>query len=42
MRIGHRFTKANQIVLPHIGGGKTAVATLNAYQQALLRTDAID
>ena len=42
VRIGHRFTKSGEIVLTHIGRGKAAVATLNACQQELLRTDAID
>ncbi|MDL2356289.1 MAG: hypothetical protein QFF03_13615 [Pseudomonadota bacterium] len=37
VRIGHRYTKASEIVLTNIGGGKAAVATLNAYQQELLR-----
>jgi hypothetical protein len=41
VRIGHRFTKANEIVLTNIARGKTAVATLNAYQQELLRTNRI-
>ena len=38
VRIGHRFTKANEIVLSNIGGGKQAVATINARHQALVRT----
>jgi hypothetical protein len=42
VRIGHRFTKGSEIVLTNIGRGKAAVATLNAYQQELLRTHAID
>ncbi|MDQ2823719.1 MAG: hypothetical protein M3Y65_25645 [Pseudomonadota bacterium] len=37
VRIGHRFTKSNEIVLSHIGGGKQAVATINARHQALVR-----
>ncbi len=41
VRIGHRFTKANEIVLTNIARGKAAVATLNAYQQELLRTNRI-
>ena len=41
VRIGHRFTKASEIVLTNIGRGKKAVATLNAYQQELLRTNSI-
>lgn len=42
VRIGHRFTKANEIVLTNIAHGKAAVTTLNAYHQDLIRTDAID
>ena len=42
VRIGHRFTKSGEIVLTNIGRGKAAVATLNACQQELLRTNAID
>lgn len=38
VRIGHRFTKANEIVLTNIGGGKRAVATINARHQALVRS----
>jgi hypothetical protein len=37
VRIGHRFTKSNEIVLSHIGGGKQAVAVINARHQALVR-----
>ena len=37
VRIGHRFTKSNEIVLSHIGGGKQAVATINARHHALVR-----
>jgi hypothetical protein len=42
VRIGHRFTKANEIVLTNIARGKAAVNTLNAYHQDLIRTDVID
>jgi hypothetical protein len=42
VRVGHRFTKANEIVLTNIARGKTAVTTLNAYQQELLRTNVIN
>ena len=42
VRIGHRFTKSGEIVLTNIARGKAAVATLNSYQQALLRANAID
>ena len=41
VRIGHRFTKSSEIVLTNIARGKAAVATLNAYQQALLRGNVI-
>jgi len=42
VRIGHRFTKSGEIVLTNIARGKAAVATLNGYQQALLRANVID
>lgn len=41
VRIGHRFTKASEIVLTDIGGGKQAVATLNACQQRLIRNEVL-
>ncbi|MES2151551.1 MAG: hypothetical protein V4508_17375 [Pseudomonadota bacterium] len=41
VRIGHRFTKASEIVLTDIGGGKDAVSTLNTYQQQLIRSESI-
>lgn len=37
VRIGHRFTKSNEIVLTHIGGGKQAVGVINARHQAVVR-----
>ncbi|WP_426103682.1 hypothetical protein [Massilia sp. TSP1-1-2] len=37
IRIGHRFTKASEIRLTNIAGGKDAVGTLNAKQQAMIR-----
>lgn len=37
VRIGHRFTKSNEIVLTHIGGGKQAVGLINARHQAIVR-----
>ena len=37
VRIGHRFTKASEIRLTNIGGGKDAVGTLNAKHQAMIR-----
>lgn len=42
IRIGHRFTKASEIVLTNIAGGKDAVASLNARQQALIRANVIN
>jgi hypothetical protein len=41
VRVGHRFTKSSEIVLTNIAHGKAAVATLNAYQQELIRTSKI-
>lgn len=40
VRISHRFTKASEIVVTNIAGGKTAVTTLNAEQQNHIRHDA--
>ncbi len=37
IRIGHRFTKASEIRLTNIAGGKDAVGTLNAKHQAMIR-----
>lgn len=37
VRIGHRFTKASEIVLTQIGSGKDVVAKLNARHQQLIR-----
>lgn len=42
VRIGHRFTKSSEIVLTNIASGKNTVATLNARQQEMIRTGAID
>ncbi len=42
VRIGHRFTKASEIVLTNIAGGKDAVGTLNARQQDMLRSGDIE
>lgn len=39
--VRHRYTKANEIMLTNIGRGKAAVATLNAHQQELMRTNVI-
>jgi hypothetical protein len=41
VRIGHRFTKENEIVLTNIARGKLAVTTLNAHQQELIRKEVI-
>lgn len=37
VRIGHRFTKSNEIVLTNIGGGKHAVGLINARLQDMVR-----
>lgn len=37
VRVGHRFTKTNEIVLTHIGNGKDVVARINARLQQLIR-----
>jgi len=37
VRIGHRFTKANEIVLTHMARGDTAVTNVNELHQALIR-----
>ena len=37
VRIGHRFTKASEIRLTNIGGGKDAGGTLNAKHQEMIR-----
>jgi hypothetical protein len=42
IRIGHRFTKASEIRLTNIAGGKDAVAKLNALQQNLIREGRIE
>jgi hypothetical protein len=41
VRIGHRFTKENEIVLTNIARGKDAVATINARLQELIRASAL-
>jgi hypothetical protein len=41
IRLGHRYTKSSEIVLTNIARGKDVVATLNARQQELIRTNAI-
>ena len=42
IRIGHRFTKASEIRLTDIGGGKDAVGALNAKHQAMIRAGDVD
>ena len=42
VRIGHRVTKASEIVLDNIANGKAAAGALNAYHQNLIRSGAID
>jgi hypothetical protein len=42
IRIGHRYTKASEILLTRMARGKDAVATLNAHHQELIRSNAIN
>lgn len=42
IRVGHRFTKASEIRLTNIAGGKDAVGTLNAKQQAMIRAGHVE
>jgi len=42
IRIGHRFTKASEIRLTDIAGGKDAVAKLNAHHQTLIREGSVE
>jgi hypothetical protein len=42
VRIGHRFTRENEIVLHHIAGGRKAVETINALHQQMIRSGAIE
>ncbi|MES3024035.1 MAG: hypothetical protein V4857_20915 [Pseudomonadota bacterium] len=42
VRIGHRFTKASEIYLTHIGDGREVAARLNVKQQELMRAGVID
>jgi hypothetical protein len=42
IRIGHRFTKASEIRLTNIAGGKDAVGALNAKHQAMIRAGDVD
>ena len=37
VRVGHRFTKTNEIVLTHIGNGKDVVGRINGRLQQLIR-----
>jgi hypothetical protein len=41
VRIGHRFTKASEIVLTNIGRGKVAVATLNERHNEMIRAGTV-
>ncbi len=41
VRIGHRFTKASEILLTDMARGKDVVAQLNAHHQELIRTNRI-
>jgi hypothetical protein len=42
VRIGHRFTRENEIVLHHIAGGRKAVETINALHQQMIRSGAVE
>ena len=42
IRIGHRFTKASEILLTDMAHGKQAVGTLNARLQQMIRSQIID
>jgi hypothetical protein len=42
IRIGHRFTKASEIVLTNMGGGQKASARLNTKHQELIRAGVIE
>jgi hypothetical protein len=37
VRIGHRFTKANEIVMTHMAGGHEAVMAVNSMHQDMVR-----
>ncbi len=37
VRIGHRFTKANEIIMTHMAGGHEAAMAVNAMHQDLVR-----
>jgi hypothetical protein len=41
IRIGHRFTKANEIVLTHMARGNQAVSNLNDMHRQLIREGAL-
>jgi hypothetical protein len=41
VRIGHRFTKSSEIVLPHIARGNAAVMHINQYHSNLLANGGI-
>ncbi|SFV03824.1 hypothetical protein [Pseudoduganella namucuonensis] len=42
IRIGHRYTKASEILLTRMANGKDAVARLNAHHQKLIRDNVIN
>ena len=39
IRVGHRFTKGNEILLSHMARGREAVATINERHQQMIRDD---
>ncbi len=39
VRIGHRFTKANEIIMTHMAGGHEAVMAVNAMHQEMVRQE---
>jgi hypothetical protein len=42
IRIGHRFTKASEIRLTDIAGGKDAIGILNTRHQTMIRSGAVE
>jgi hypothetical protein len=39
VRVGHRFTKSSEIILPHIARGNLAVEHINAFHRRVLALD---
>ena len=42
IRIGHRYTKASEMLLTEIGGGKKAIGIINAKHQAMIRSGQVN